>query len=379
MDEKEHPGSVCSKDCIFDEAYKIIDGDTCCWSCVKCDGHRYLPTKYNCVPCPWGTLPSNDRKRCPIIPMTYLTYSNPFAITAMTFATFGIMATGFVMMIFIRFRESPIVKASGLELSIVLLIGIFLCYGMTFILVSKPNPMTCGSQKYGIGLCFSIVYSAILTKTNRISRIFRAGKRTSKRPKFISPKSQLVICGIFVAFQNAVGIVWILLRPPKAVSFYANREDHQLVCLDAVQSWYVIGFTYPICLIIICTFYAFLTRNIPEAFNESKYIGLTMYTTCIIWLAFVPIYFSTADNIQIRISTMCFSISLSATVGLVCMFTSKLYIIILHPEQNVRQSIMASKPVMHMPAYAQNNYYSTCRIESATQSEGAYYVIRIIP
>ncbi|XP_060068565.1 metabotropic glutamate receptor 6-like [Ylistrum balloti] len=368
MDEEpEHPESVCSKDCAFDEAYKIIDGDTCCWSCVKCDGHRYLPNKFNCAACPMGTIPSYDRKRCSTIPMSYLNYSNPIAITAMTFSTLGIMATGFVMLVFLRFNDSPIVKASGRELSFVLLIGIFLCYGMTFILVSKPNSITCGAQKYGIGLCFSIVYSAILTKTNRISRIFRAGKRTCKRPKFISPKSQLVICGAFVAFQNAVGIVWILLRPPKAVPFYANREDHQLVCLDAVESWYMIGFTYPIFLIIVCTFYAIWTRNIPEAFNESKYIGLTMYTTCIIWLAFVPIYFSTADNIQIRIATMCFSISLSATVGLVCMFTSKLSIIILHPDQNVRQSIMASKPVM--PVQIQNNYYSTCRIESATQSE----------
>ena len=52
-------------------------------------------------------------------------------------------------------------------------------------------------------------------------------------------------------------------------------------------------------LIIICTVYAVKTRNIPENFNESKFIGFSMYTTCIIWLAFVPIYFGTLNAFQV--------------------------------------------------------------------------------
>lgn len=287
----------------------------------------------------------------------------------MVFATFGVMATCAVAVVFFIFIETPIVKAAGRELSFVILAGIFMCYGLTFILVSKPSSATCGAQKYALGFCFSIVYSSILTKTSRIARIFRAGKRTSKRPKFISPRSQLVICGAFVAFQNAIGVVWLLMSPPEVVSFYANRDDHQLVCKDAVGAWYMIGFTYPIILIIICTFYAIVTRNIPEAFNESKHIGFTMYTTCIIWLAFVTIYFSTADDIRIRNATMCFSISLSATVVLACMFTPKVYIILLHPKRNVRQTMMAAKqpatPVINKP----NNYYA-CRGDSSLQSDG---------
>lgn len=36
----------------------------------------------------------------------------------------------------------------------------------------------------------------------------------------------------------------------------------------------MIAFTYPIFLIVVCTVYAVLTRKIPEAFNESKHIGM---------------------------------------------------------------------------------------------------------
>ena len=52
-------------------------------------------------------------------------------------------------------------------------------------------------------------------------------------------------------------------------------------------------------LITVCTFYAIKTRKVPENFNEAKFIGFTMYTTCIIWLAFVPLYFGTANSHEV--------------------------------------------------------------------------------
>ena len=261
----------------------------------------------------------------------------------MTFAFLGILATSFVLHVFIRHRDSPVVRASSRELSFVLLIGILLCYAMTFVIVAPPMDITCAAEKFGIGFSFSLCYAAILTKTNRIARIFRAGKRTVKRPKFISPRSQLFICGSMVLFYGIIAGVWMVMRPPKAGYHYPTRSENHLVCLSAVGLSYMIGFAYPILLIIICTFYACLTRNIPEAFNESRHIGFTMYTTCIIWLAFVPIYFSTANNTEIRLATLSFSVSLSATVALVCMFVPKLYIILIHPERNVRQSMLSAK------------------------------------
>lgn len=82
-----------------------------------------------------------------------------------------------------------------------------------------------------------------------------------------------------------------------------------------------------------------MTRKIPEAFNESRHIGLTMYTTCVIWLAFVPIYYSTSGNIMLRMATLSFAITLLATVCLACLFAPKLYVIVRHPERNVRKPL----------------------------------------
>ena len=49
--------------------------------------------------------------------------------------------------------------------------------------------------------------------------------------------------------------------------------------------------------------YAFKTRKCPENFNEAKFIGFTMYTTCIIWLAFLPIFYVTSSDYRVRVHT----------------------------------------------------------------------------
>ena len=90
----------------------------------------------------------------------------------------------------------------------------------------------------------------------------------------------------------------MLLQPPKAKYYYPSRQDNFLVCEAYINHSYAVAFWYPLLIICVCTVYAVLTRKIPEAFNESKYIGFTMYTTCIIWLAFVPIYFSTGTQVK---------------------------------------------------------------------------------
>ncbi|EPQ17475.1 Metabotropic glutamate receptor 2 [Myotis brandtii] len=57
---------------------------------------------------------------------------------------------------------------------------------------------------------------------------------------------------------------------------------------------------YNVLLIALCTLYAFKTRKCPENFNEAKFIGFTMYTTCIIWLAFLPIFYVTSSDYRLK-------------------------------------------------------------------------------
>ncbi|XP_037717198.1 metabotropic glutamate receptor 2 isoform X1 [Drosophila subpulchrella] len=336
------PESVCSLPCLVGQAKKYVEGESCCWHCFNCTTYqiRHPDDETHCKLCKLGTLPDAHKQYCRPIPEIYLRPESAWAIGAMAFSATGILVTLFVMGVFVRHNDTPIVRASGRELSYILLAGIFMCYGVTFALVLKPTNIVCAIQRFGVGFCFTVVYAALLTKTNRIARIFKAGKQSAKRPSFISPKSQLVICAGLVSVQILINGVWMVIAPSHAMHHYPTREDNLLVCDSYIDASYMIAFSYPIVLIVICTVYAVLTRKIPEAFNESKHIGFTMYTTCVIWLAFVPLYFGTANHVPLRITSMSVTISLSASVTIACLFSPKLYIILIRPERNVRQSMM---------------------------------------
>ncbi|XP_043464455.1 metabotropic glutamate receptor 2-like isoform X2 [Leptopilina heterotoma] len=339
------PESVCSLPCEDGQAKKYVEGERCCWHCFNCTQYQIRDPvdETQCVMCPQGTVPDETHSYCRDIPEEFLRPESAWAIGAMSFSTTGILMTLFVVGVFLKFNDTPVVRASGRELSYILLSGILLCYLVTFTLILRPSNIVCGIQRFTAGFCFTVVYAALLTKTNRISRIFNVNKHSAKRPSFISPKSQLIICSGLVSVQILINGVWMIIDPAKAMHHYPTREDNLLVCNSYIDASYMIAFTYPIILIVICTVYAVLTRKIPEAFNESKHIGFTMYTTCVIWLAFVPLYFGTGNHVALRITSMSITISLSASVTIACLFSPKLYIILIRPERNVRQSMMPNR------------------------------------
>ncbi|XP_037956983.1 metabotropic glutamate receptor-like [Teleopsis dalmanni] len=136
-------------------------------------------------------------------------------------------------------------------------------------------------------------------------------------------------------------MVWMIVEPPGTRFYYPDRNEVILKCKIQDMS-FLFSQLYNMILITICTIYAIKTRKIPENFNESKFIGFTMYTTCIIWLAFVPIYFGTGNSYEIQITTLCISISLSASVALICLYSPKVYILVFHPDKNIRKLTMNS-------------------------------------
>ncbi|XP_009564689.1 metabotropic glutamate receptor 5 isoform X1 [Cuculus canorus] len=339
--------SVCSEPCEKGQIKVIRKGEvSCCWTCTPCKENEYVYDEYTCKACQLGSWPNDDLTGCDLIPVQYLRWGDPEPIAAVVFACLGLLATLFVTAIFIMYRDTPVVKSSSRELCYIILAGICLGYLCTFCLIAKPQQIYCYLQRIGIGLSPAMSYSALVTKTNRIARILAGSKKKicTKKPRFMSACAQLVIAFILICIQLGIIVALFIMEPPDIMHDYPSIREVYLIC-NTTNLGVVTPLGYNGLLILSCTFYAFKTRNVPANFNEAKYIAFTMYTTCIIWLAFVPIYFGS----NYKIITMCFSVSLSATVALGCMFVPKVYIILAKPERNVRSAFTTSTVVrMHV-------------------------------
>ncbi|XP_014679765.1 PREDICTED: metabotropic glutamate receptor-like, partial [Priapulus caudatus] len=291
------PPSQCSNACGPGEVKKIQQGETCCWFCQKCAPYEYLLDELTCRDCGYGRWPLGAKNGCYGLEQKYMQWYSVYAIVPMVIAIAGVCLTLATIAIFVRNNDTAIVKASGRELSYMLLGGILVSYLMSFALLAKPSPRVCGLQRFGVGFGFCMMYAALLTKTNRISRIFDSASKSAKRPGYISPRSQVLIASVLTSVQVVATVIWLVIEPPRTRPFYPSRVEVILKC-KMEDSAFLVSLVYVMMLIITCTVYAVKTRKIPENFNESKFIGFTMYTTCIVWLAFVPIYFGTNKEFE---------------------------------------------------------------------------------
>lgn len=255
------------------------------------------------------------------------------------------------------------IKASGRELSFLLLLGTFGCFSMTFAVVAKPTAHSCGIVRFGIGFCYTLCYAALATKINRIHRIFNDPGRSPRKRRYTSPRSQLMIASMLTLAEIACDAVWLIKQPPTVARSHPTREANIRVCRGSEDGSYVIGLLYPFLLTgewmlasslqrdafkpfcslnlaVASTFYAVKTRKCPEGFNETRRIAFSNYATMILWLAFVPLYLASTSN-AVRVITLALSLTMNGFVQLLCLFLPKVYVVLIKPEKNTRELVMA--------------------------------------
>ncbi|CAI2301977.1 unnamed protein product [Caenorhabditis sp. 36 PRJEB53466] len=352
------PESVCSRPCGVGQRQR--ETMACCWICESCLDIQYVNKSTNqCMNCSLGSWPNVDRSGCDEIIPEVVSWTSFGHILALVLAVTGIITSIATLVVFLRHNSTPVVKSTTRELSYIILSGLVACYAVSFALLATPSTSSCFITRVIPPIAFAVVYSALLTKTNRIARILAGSKKRilTKKPRFLTTFSQVVITWILVAVQCVIVGVGLMRDWPDATyAKYALPRKLILEC-DTETKSFLIPFFWDFFLITLCTLYAFKTRNLPENFNEAKFIGFTMYCTVVVWIAFLVLHMGTTHKALV----MSFSYSLSASVALALLFFPKLYIILMHPEKNIRASYTTTKLIRCHFGNSQAAYDSTSK------------------
>ncbi|KAL4221390.1 hypothetical protein ACF0H5_019648 [Mactra antiquata] len=361
--------SKCSAPCKQGEAktYKTA-GLKCCWTCEPCKQHQYLMVhNLSCGECQKGYQTNATRTGCEPLLETTMDIDNVWAIIPISLTCLGVIVTVIVAGIFYWQKETPLIMASGKEMSFVLLLGIMLSYLSSFAFVSYPTSVSCGVTRFILGLSYTVCYSAILVKTNRIYRVFNINTSKPKKVKFINAKSQILITFAIVGVEILALTFWLVFEPPVETFMYPTRHIKIRVCKDATDYSYLGVLTYPFMLMILCVYYAFRTRKTPDGFNETRYITFGSYSFCVLWIAFTSIYFSVHDT-TIRVVALCFASFINATVTLITLFITKTYVVIFRPQKNTRENVMARRRTHSYDTVNINSLNNLSRLPSAVST-----------
>ncbi|XP_070584306.1 vomeronasal type-2 receptor 26-like [Erythrolamprus reginae] len=339
------PLSLCNKPCPPGKIKNKIEGRKfCCYDCALCPENmisRQMDME-NCDCCPEDQFPNQAHDECIPRTMNFLSFEETLGITLVSLSLLFSFSTVLVLAIFIKQRDTPIVKANNRSLTYFLLISLFICFLCTLLFIGKANKTTCLLRQTTFGIIFSIAISSILAKTITVIIAFLASKPGSLFHKWVGQKLAYSIIWFCSFIQLGICIFWLSTSPPFPDLDMVTLHGEIIVeCHEGsfIMFYCVLGYMGLLALLSFTV--AFLARKLPDSFNEAKFITFSMLVFCSVWLTFVPTYLSTKGKYMVAVEI--FSI-LSSGAGLLgCIFTPKIYVIIWRPELNTREHLIHKK------------------------------------
>ena len=291
-----------------------------------------------CVNCPEYQYANTEQNKCIQKGVTFLSYEDPLgmalALMAFCFSAF----TAVVLCVFVKHHDTPIVKANNRSLSYLLLMSLMFCFLCSFFFIGLPNRAICVLQQITFRIVFSVGFSTILAKTVTVVLAFKVTDPGRRLRNFLVSGTPNYIIPICSLLQCVLCAIWLAVSPP-----FVDIDEHTLhghiiiVCnKGSVTAFYCI-LGYLACLALGNFSVAFLAKNLPDTFNEAKFLTFSMLVFCSVWVTFLPVYHSTKGKHMVAVEI--FSILASSAGILGCIFVPKIYIILMRPERNSTQKI----------------------------------------
>ena len=339
----ELPSSFCSEACPPGTRQDVTT--PCCWKCVKCPGETVSkePGSTNCTECSQKQKSNDAKTKCVDLPVKNLRLKDTAGVFLSCVTAVGFCVTIATLLVFLKYHETAIVKASNRQLSFVLLVTIFLSFILALLSIAEPTDFVCRVSQFSRYIIYTTFVTILWLKSVRIFVLFQIDASTMPLQNYISKvKYQVAL----VALVNSVDIVlltvWFASDPPfrnekiqpTQYIFYTCKPYGSTVG----KALYFMVCSYVLLLSLLSSFYAFKVRKLPDNFNEARFIGFSLYIILLSALCYYTVEFSVQKGWYV--SVIASTTTLVDSFGLLgCMFAPKVFNILFHAERNSKELI----------------------------------------
>ena len=311
--------------------------------CIKCTDNYYnneIGKNATCKPCPRYTIATTSKDSC------YDSYKETFTslgqwsvhIALLINATGGVFSL-IAALICLYMRETPLVRAMDLKISLQHLISLLVTFILTpYLFIWKPDETICFIRPLLISIINNLSVAFVIAKSQRLLKIFKCkmmiiSECEMRRYNVFVGTGIFLICGIGQAF---------LLLPVSNIKtkFGDIRKDEEMIrdIYCNTEDYINIQLGYLILLQLFTLYQAFRCRSLPEPFNEAMSIVYSTLVVIATYSATFPIYYfqhteSTKANVHF------ISLSVANLISMLILYGRRLFIVVFKRKKNSKKYV----------------------------------------
>mmetsp|Transcript_2777 Transcript_2777/g.5792 ORF Transcript_2777/g.5792 Transcript_2777/m.5792 type:complete len:1366 (+) Transcript_2777:83-4180(+) len=247
-------------------------------------------------------LPADTTYKCAEVPID----SGAGTLIALL-AIVGTIFCGLFSVYIIVKAKHPVIKSSQPMFCIVFATGCALICLQILSFLGEATNTSCALRNWLFNCLFTLAFGSIFAKTWRVWRVF---SNTHLKKIRLTNMDTLKVMLILFAAEAIVLTLGQIISPYEATTeqweFAAGRFIDVKVCKSETGEWHLLTMAYKVVLVFIGCYLSWTTRNVDNAFAESKYIMLAIYQIAIYGLvAAVVAGGDTPMNTTLTVQTVC--------------------------------------------------------------------------
>jgi len=262
--------------------------------CRKCPLNYFksIAGSGRCIVCPPLMFSTADGKSCydPYV-LKYNGIDDLLVAVNTILAGIGGGFCVWVLAVFVKFKDTPLVRCADFRTSVVHLLLILLCF-LTYppLFFSRPITIVCYLRPFVVCFVQASSSAVILVKSNRILTIFKSKLRITSediRKMYALQVTTVILLNIAGV---ALAIVAAVFKKPAIVLTVVHGSYEKYLSCNTGAHLHTLVF-YFLMLQNLPAVQAFRGRNIPGPFNEAMSIVYATFTTVVFYSSMIPVYY----------------------------------------------------------------------------------------
>ncbi|CAH2241570.1 jg3906 [Pararge aegeria aegeria] len=245
----------------------------------------------------------------------------------------------------LHYSKRRFIKLSSPRLNNMTLIGCVLVYTAVALLgvdnailpTYIPFSAMCTGRVYILSAGFSLAFGSMFAKTYRVHRIFISNRSGVCKTKLLQDTPLISLVCALLVIDGLIVTLWAFLDPMerhlKNLTIEISSTDRSVVYQPQIEvcksqnttGWLCALYAYKGLLLIVGVYMAWETRNVEiSALNDSKYIGISVYSVVITSASVVVIGTIISERATLAYITITSLILIATTSTLCLLFLPKI-------------------------------------------------------